>query len=354
MYNTHQSIQYEKIFENMSDPCVIFEIRDGEPIILKPNKHFKTTFCIDRISPIGRSLNEIIVPDSKQKKAKELDKNTVENKPNETIVERETTKGVKKFLYRGIPLQKNRGFGIYIDISEDIQQQEYISVLSRILRHNIRNQLTVLLGHADIIADSVSNPELQSSAQTIQESTTRLQQLIEEADTIRDIIKTDKPQLQKVQVKSLVYTAVDEALSNIENGEVEVNCSEDLSALAGAKLTLAIKSLVDNGLRHNHSTQPKVSINCSKTARNKVSIIVSDNGTGLPKQAVNILEDTDKITKTNHEEGLGLWMIKWIVKNYNGSIDIMKRNSSGSKIKLTLQTRDQTYNYKRGSNVFKK
>lgn len=350
------SVEYSKIFNKLNDPCVIFNIKNQDPIIIDVNNKFVDVFCDDDIEPIGYSLNNLIVPDQNIKEAQKLDSETVDNQINEKVVTRETAYGKRDFLYRGIPLNNQKGFGIYIDITDRIQQKEYIGVLNRILRHNLRNRLTVIIGNTEIIknSDNIDNIDnIDEKIKNISDSAERVKKLVEESDTIRDIIESDESNTRSVQLQPILYDAVDSTIDSLGRGKVEVDCSDDIYVNAGSKLNIAIESLIDNSIRYNTSKNPKVDINCEVISESEVKIKIKDNGPGIPPQEADIINRNKEINQLNHGSGLGLWMVKWVIKNYNGDIKIKKPKSGGTLVEITLNSYDSNcYSYKRDSGVF--
>lgn len=347
------SISYKKIFKQLNDSCVVFKIKNEKPLIIDANEKFRQTFCDDN-SIIGTSLNDLIVPEENMNEAQELDQKTVYGELNEEIVERETIHGENTFLYRGVPLGSKKGFGIYIDISNRIQEKEYIQVLNRILRHNLKNRLTVILGNTRIIMEESDGEKIKENANNIMRSATDINKLIDESDTIRGIIKDSDPDIRSVQLQPIISNSASSVLEQFENAKIEVECQSNLYVNAGVKLDVAIESLIDNGLRHNNSDNPKIKINCQKISNNKVSIDIIDNGVGIPQEDANILESNKTISQLNHSSGLGLWMTKWIINSYHGNIKVNKsRSMNGTKITLILKSYDsESFDYNRGSRVF--
>lgn len=66
-----------------------------------------------------------------------------------------------------------------------------------------------------------------------------------------------------------------------------------------------------------------------------LSIVVEDDGQGLPSQAVKILETPDAPPPIG-EGGLGLWMVRRLATELNGDIRCERRSPSGSRIELRL------------------
>jgi two-component sensor histidine kinase len=343
---------YVKIFEELNDPCVIFDLSEGSPIIVDSNDSFNSLFCSEDIDPVRKPLNEIIVPDRYEDEAEKLDCRTVQKEINECIVTRKTRMGEKKFLYRGIPLKDNKGFGMYIEISDRIQEREYIGVLNRILRHNLRNQITVMLGNSKMIRNNTQCSEIKDWAENVVESSSKICSLVEESDKARGIINNDLD-IKSVQLQPIISSGVKSALSKFEEGEVEVNCDENIYVNANEKLSVVIESLVDNAIRYNKSNKPKVNINCDIESDDNVFIKIRDFGKTIPKQEAEIINNAEDIDDTKHGSGLGLWISRWVVNKLEGDIEIKSEGLNGNIIRIEFPSYNpSTFDYKRGSAIF--
>jgi signal transduction histidine kinase len=331
------SVEYRQLFEGLNDPCVVFEIVDGEPIIVSANTPFEETFVGPNEAVSGVNLNELIVPDDDLDQAQELDERTKCGATNGVEVERETTHGIRHFLYRGIPLDNGLGFGIYIDVTRRRREQEYIDVLQRILRHNLRNDLSVIRGFARRASDITTDDELSTCLSKILDKTSRIENLTEEADTIRDIINEDfEPDTQSVVVEDVVGSAIGSCLSEFSNANIGIECTDKLTVRAGEKLQVAFESVIDNGLRYNDADQPTVMIRGHQVGNNRAHISIADNGTGIGPTERKVITGEKEVTPLDHGSGLGLWVTKWVIESYQGTIDIHNLPTGGTVVEFWL------------------
>jgi len=75
----------------------------------------------------------------------------------------------------------------------------------------------------------------------------------------------------------------------------------------------------------------------SYTGNNSIIVEITDNGIGISKDDINNVILPFYTTKDEGKgTGLGLSICYQIIKEMNGSIDIISTRSSGTKIKITL------------------
>ena len=338
--NPPHNVEYKQLFDQSNDACVIFKTINNKPKIIKANDSFKETFCgTTQESLNGTNLNELIVPEDKQEEAKRLDQKTINNKINEETIKRQTNTGIKTFVYRGIPLQEKKGFGIYIDISDRIQQQQYIDVLQRILRHNFRNELGVIRGNSKAALSQTNTEEVTKHVKTSFEAAERLNKLIEESDIIREIINSHgNVKTTEIQLNSILETAITNTTEQFESDPtVTLECDETMTVKASGKLQHAFEALIDNSIRHNDIKDPTVEVICRAVSDKDIQIEISDNGPGIPVGDKKIITGDGKASPLEHGSWLGLWVARWITENSNGTITVQtRRHTVGTTILITL------------------
>ena len=167
--------RYRHLIEHVQDAVVEFEFVDGVPIVREVNRAFVDIF--------GYALDEI--------RGESLNANTASGEINYHQVTRETTSGLREFLYRGIPYegrgQRDGGFAVYTDLTEVSRNERRLKVLNRILRHNLRNNANVVAGHTSQLLTQIpeQSAEATDAAATIERAARELEQLAEEAGHIR-------------------------------------------------------------------------------------------------------------------------------------------------------------------------
>ncbi len=330
---------FKYLFEDLSDPVVKFRLDDGQPTVVQANDAFVDVFGTTVDTVVGKPLNELIVPSDKQQEAVSFDQRTGSGETNAAIVERKTGDGKRTFAYRGVPYTTDYGFAIYTDITDEVKQQKHLDVLHRVLRHNLRNELTVVLGHIEPVIKGVDNPELKSSANTVKQAATRLTQLSEEAKTIERVLG-ETATTHPVELQPMVDDVVNECAGRFDSASISADVPSDIGVHADEKLQIVLRSLLDNAIRHNDADNPRANVHTVIPNGTTVEIAVVDNGPGIPPVEQQIITDTTDITPLTHGSGLGLWLVRWIVDAYGGTLDIETPPSGGSVVRLQLQRVD--------------
>ena len=326
-----QLVQLRNFIELLDDAAVVYELAETGPIVQSVNTAFEETFGYRAEYIVGQSLNDYIVPAECAEEATRFDEQIADGNVTTELVRRETTNGVQRFAYRGLPLEyesgRRYGLAIYADMTEKEQARQHLQVLHRVLRHNVRNELTVIFGMAERILEGDGSGEVQEAARRIIDSAEGLASVSEKARMAEDILG-DPPSDTIVEVGTAATDVVRDARSRWPEASIEMDIEPPLPVSTGLELRDALENLVENAIRHNTGT-PSVRVSArtetpihasTRGAGQNVRITVEDDGPGIPEEEQAVIFDDANITQLKHGSGLGLWVVRWIVESADGSV----------------------------------
>ena len=231
------------------------------------------------------------------------------------------------------------GMVVLYDLREERQRKQQLSVLNRVLRHNLRNELTVINGYAETLERTLEDPELRTQAATISRAGDRLLttgEKVREFDRLQDQVHHSEP----VDLETLVSQVRDQFRRRFPDATIET----DVEVRGGpihtqaTVLELALSNLVENALKHGEAATPAVRIRAVATGDSDVAatVEVSDSNDRIPDGEIDVL-DTDSETPLQHGQGIGLWIVNWCVSKLNG--DFEHRYEEGNQFVITLPAR---------------
>jgi PAS domain S-box-containing protein len=325
---------FKRLFNRLGDPVVEFELTDGEPIIVETNRAFGEVFAPDIESVAGRRLNELIVPSDRRDEAAAFDRRTESGESNAAVVERLTADGRRRFVYRGVPCGEDRGFAIYSDVTEKLRRERHLNVLQRVLRHNLRNDLNIVLGLAEKIGHTAETEEVKRAADSIRETAQKLSRLSEETKIVQRVLG-ESTTLESIQLSGVIENVAADCRQRFDDGTITVDCPPDIEACADENLQIVVDTLVDNAIRHNTASKPTVTIRAT-IEDDRVELSVVDNGPGIPATERRVITGDEDITPLTHGSGLGLWLVRWTVEDYGGDLAIETPASGGTIVRIYL------------------
>ena len=208
--------------------------------------------------------------------------------------------------------------------------------------HELRTPLALMQVQLDLY-NSASHPG--NDADTLQ----TIKMVTEQNDKLNRMVKTllDMSELQSVgrDDKIILDAIVEEVLADLEPLAVEKNIKligkcEDATMIGSDILIYRlVYNLVENAIKYNH---PLGQVTVTAYQRNKhVYLSVEDTGSGIPKELrERVFEPFFRVDKSRSRElggvGLGLALVREIVRVHDGSITVRSNPSGGTVFDVIL------------------
>ncbi len=207
-----------------------------------------------------------------------------------------------------------------------------LNLLNNIIRHDILNTITGLLGLEDMALTHCPDDDLSRLLYEIKDNTRRIQQQITFTRDYQDI-GVNEPQWQNIH--HVIASAAGQ--TNLGPVRVEVLPDDGLEIFADAMLVKVFYNLIDNALRYGKNLTT-ISFS-SRNGGNTVSIICEDDGGGV---ACN---EKDRIFESGFGKntGQGLYLTREIL-NISG-ISITENGTHGNGARFELTAPDGTWRY---------
>ena len=208
--------------------------------------------------------------------------------------------------------------------------------------HELRTPLALMQVQLDLY-NSASHPG--NDADTLQ----TIKMVTEQNDKLNRMVKTllDMSELQTVgrDDKIILDAIVEEVLADLEPLAVEKNIKligkcEDATMIGSDILIYRlVYNLVENAIKYNH---PLGQVTVTAYQKNKhVYLSVEDTGSGIPKELrERVFEPFFRVDKSRSRElggvGLGLALVREIVRVHDGSICIKSGKTGGTIFEVTF------------------
>lgn len=209
------------------------------------------------------------------------------------------------------------------------KQAGLIGVLSRVLRHNLRNDLNVVRGSVSMLGERA--PDSEDIQRTALRTIDDLVELSETARELESVVETELDR-RPVELTTLVRDVIGPLQENYPAATFRVESPDGVMMEAMPSLKTALDELIENAAKHA-GDEPDVTVSI-EGAKNPISVDVIDNGPGLPEQERQVLGSGSE-TQLIHGSGLGLWLAYWVVTSHDGTIDAETRDD-GTTVTITL------------------
>ena len=216
------------------------------------------------------------------------------------------------------------------DATQRRQREGLISVINRVLRHNVRNKMTVINGRAELLAAQLDG-DAKSNAEGIVQASNQLLNLTESAQHIEENRELS-PTLERIDLAPIITESVDQLEERYPNATVTAEIPETALAETLPRIETALWELLENAAVHT-GPEPTVAVTVRSTDE-QIHIAITDDGPGFPEDERQVLAD-GKEEPLVHGQSLGLYLTYWIITTLDGEIDVPK-SQSGTTIEIRL------------------
>lgn len=213
-----------------------------------------------------------------------------------------------------------------------ILQQKQVEVLHTVV-DNIAHEFKTPIATLKIASKALKKDWNQANLPLVERQITRLENLMQQLHKN----ETNFSETEKISSHDWNDFVEDLKFSYPETQFYFNNNSSANLSFSKTDMETIIKNLCENSIKYGAE---KVSIELDSTP-NYLEIKISDNGKGIAKtEQKNIFEKFYRIQSDNIHNtkglGLGLFLVKNLVKKYNGKIDLSSEINIGTTFKITL------------------
>ncbi|WP_338742322.1 ATP-binding protein [Haloplanus salilacus] len=230
---------------------------------------------------------------------------------------------------------------VFRDVTDRTVKNQRLEVLNRLLRHNLRNDMNVILGRNDVVRTQVDDPAVMEHLDTIAETGEELVEASEKVRKSQQIPDSNSGAIERIRIEALTRQIFERVMPE-QAVEYRYQGPEEIAVVATRnELRVALRNLITNAIQHNDSETPTVRVRVTRRSAKKypLEIAVLDNGPGIPKAERTVIESGQE-TSLEHSSGIGLWTIRWIMRKLGGKIVFTGRESGGTAVKLLFPTPD--------------
>ncbi|PSQ42851.1 HTR-like protein [Halobacteriales archaeon SW_7_68_16] len=220
---------------------------------------------------------------------------------------------------------------IFHDVTQQVRRKQRLSVLNRVLRHNLRNDMTVVMGAAERLADRLDGPDSED-ARRIERRADDLVALGEKAREVEEVMEWVGDRPEEFDVGGVVRAVADTARERYPEATVEVSVEADgrLAAVSyGRVFETVVDNVVDNAGRHVDAPTIEIEL---RVDDDDLLVVIADDGPGVPESELAAVGS--KETPLQHGSGLGLWLIRWGTTALGGTVEFDV--GDGTRVELAV------------------
>lgn len=215
--------------------------------------------------------------------------------------------------------------------------RKQLSILDRVLRHNLRNELNIIAGWVETTASQLDTTGDTGPLEVVDRHLDRLEGLSETARQIRAVFDTDTR--TRFDVAEVVGTAVSDVTARAAGVAIETSLPATAPVLAHPQIETAVRELLENAIQHNDTDFLRIEVDVTPTVdrpdgSQMCRIDIHDTGQGIPRQEIEALTQAEE-RALSHGRGLGLWLVSAVLEQSGGQLEFPD-TGNGTTVRLWL------------------
>ena len=222
---------------------------------------------------------------------------------------------------------------------EAYKDSDFIQKKSRVVAHEIRNQLSICDLYSEIIRKSApKNQKVQNAVNLVQKS------LKMASNSLLSLKSDNKIEIVSAPIKQIIDLAVDLSKVYLEGKDIEFQVENEIDdniLLDSESLVAVLINMVKNAteafmtevLEENAQTNGKYIKIKTEKEDNTVVISISNNAPGIsePEKIFN-----EGFTTKSTGSGLGLWICKKSIEEMNGELELSRSTEDYTEFSIRL------------------
>ena len=232
------------------------------------------------------------------------------------------------------------------DLTDIIKAQRLKSDFVANVSHELKTPLVSIKGFLETISGHAKD-DLEAQKKFIPimlEQADRMESLIKDLLSLSRIELEEHIQPQdKVNLKEILSNVEDIHQKNLKSFEFKNNIKDDFFIKGDhEKLIEVFSNIIDNSIKYSEKNK-KIEVNCKqgngKVIGDSYTVSIKDNGIGIPtEQLPRITERFFRVDAAKSKKvggtGLGMAIVKHIVNQHRGELEIKSEAQNGTEIKV--------------------
>jgi len=294
---------------------------DDDDRVIKLNDSAVETLGLSPTDALGKQLDAVLGDDADSFRTQQT-------------VTLETTAGSRTYdaQVSTVTDQHDRELGNLLtlhDVTDRELREQRLSVLNRVLRHNLRNKMEVVRAHTEMLDGDGTHVE------SILDATDDIVGLGQSARAIDQVV-SDQAASSSVDIAATIRETVDSIVDTSADVALTVDAPDNCTVVTNpTALSSALESAIENAVSYADSSVRIV----AEQRSDGCLIRVVDDGPGIPRSELDSIQSGTE-TELQHGTGLGLWQLQWAVTTMGG--DLSFDTEEGTTVEMTVPDQRDT------------
>ncbi|MDY6776181.1 MAG: GAF domain-containing protein [Halobacteria archaeon] len=208
-----------------------------------------------------------------------------------------------------------------------------LTVLNRITRHDIRNDMNLILGWGDILRDHVD----EEGEEYLRRTLNAARHTVDLTKNARDFVEAmGNSQTSEIDLGESLIQEVEKSKEVYEKAVFETAEIPDTEVIANSLVSTVFRNLLNNAVQHNDKETPRIEVSAEEKDE-EVVVSVADNGPGIPDDQKKTVFGEGEKGPESEGTGIGLYLVSILVEEYGGDVWIEDNEPEGAVFKVRLR-----------------
>lgn len=219
--------------------------------------------------------------------------------------------------------------------SELETQRDNLQMLNQVVRHDIRNDLQLVLAYAETLKREIEGSG-QDYLDQILEAARDAVEITKTARDVTEILLESEVEPHPKPLSPVLESEVETARESQQSVVVTVDGSlPAVEVVADDMLESIFRNVLKNAIIHNDKPIPEVTVSAA-VHEEVVEIAVADNGPGIPDERKAQIFEEGAQGIDSEGTGLGLYLAETLLDRYGGSISVTDNEPEGAVFTVEL------------------
>ena len=243
--------------------------------------------------------------------------------------------------YRGSPavLSVARDVSRRRDSEHELaRKRDQLRALNRVLRHDIRNDMQIVLGLGGLLEEHVD----EEGAEYLRTILDTGEHVVELTKSSRDLARTVAGEaelpLESVPLDETLRAEIDRRREAFGHATIELRGDvPDVDVRANDLLSSVFRNLLNNAVQHSDRETPTVEVTADMTRGDHTAIVrIADDGPGIAPGRREAVFGKEEKGIDSEGTGLGLYLVQSLVEQYGGEVWIEDNEPRGTVVVVEL------------------
>jgi len=219
------------------------------------------------------------------------------------------------------------------------EQRDNLEILNQVMRHDIRNDLQVVVGYATVLREFVDDEGRDHLGRVIASGRDAVE-ITKTAADVAEVMLSATTETKSVGLRHVLTDRIDEVAATHADAILTTEGTvPDVAVPADDMLGSVFQNLLTNAIVHNHGPVREVAVSVT-VADDTVAVRIADNGPGIPDSRKDAIFEGGEKGLDSEGTGLGLYLVETLVDRYDGDVWVEDNEPTGAVFVVELPVVD--------------